>query len=613
MKQTNILIVHRDIRDLHTIFYYLYDNPDYNILSGTGLDMVLRIIKEKYIDLVIIDFEAVSKQQESYFNALSNSSLEKDITTIFILQPDQDNFFVTAYNQFTIDFIKKPVLQEELIFRIQQIFTLKDAKIGLNNASINNIANETEIDKLVAVQIAKAGEELAFQYKQNIVAIENEKQDLENQLDQLTEAKRRVDDEKYKLKASVVAIEDEKQKLNAAIKNAEEEKNNMQALITNNEGEKSKLQATIRNVEEEKSKMQILIANNEEEKNKLQATIRNIEEEKNKLQISLKTYETSRIEIIDHPANHDLIEEELEKQRKSLEADTIRLEGLKEELEKQKKSLETDTIRLEGLKEELEKQKKSLEADTIRLTTQKELLQADTIQLNTQKELLEAEALKYASSAKTQESKEGTIIKAFKEKDLVPVFEYILPNELSQKIQASEDAQDIHYYSRTATLLIHFNLPEKIEKYLPQIENIIQKYQLEKITGAKNVITYLSGITDGADQNPEKYAIFAALEIKQVVNQLILKEPDLQVNIGINTGGLIAGSIAGKKFGYDVWGDMSQITKATSKDRPLFISILEDAYKYVSQEVICDFIGETVTKRNGRVKVYEVKSFKVNS
>jgi len=132
-------------------------------------------------------------------------------------------------------------------------------------------------------------------------------------------------------------------------------------------------------------------------------------------------------------------------------------------------------------------------------------------------------------------------------------------------------------------------LLQRLEKYFTEFDQIIAKYNLEKIKTIGDAYMALSGVTENKPK-PAVRACLAALEIREFMR----KERELaqalgkefwEIRIGLHMGPLVAGIIGSTKFSFDVWGDTVNIAsraEAVSKKGHITItsSIEERVRKY---------------------------------
>ncbi|KAG2378379.1 hypothetical protein C9374_008522 [Naegleria lovaniensis] len=88
-------------------------------------------------------------------------------------------------------------------------------------------------------------------------------------------------------------------------------------------------------------------------------------------------------------------------------------------------------------------------------------------------------------------------------------------------------------------------------------DDLIDKYQLEKIKTIGDAYFCVGGLHNNSQSDHPERALRFAIDTLLVIRSYNLENMERQVNIriGLNTGGVVAGVIGRKKFAYDLWGD----------------------------------------------------------
>ena len=120
---------------------------------------------------------------------------------------------------------------------------------------------------------------------------------------------------------------------------------------------------------------------------------------------------------------------------------------------------------------------------------------------------------------------------------------------------------DIKGYSIISEKLSLVELINKIDHYFSAFDEIITKYELEKIKTIGDAYMAIGGLSTDA-KTGAKNAILAALEMQIFVETEFKNESqseNIELRIGIHTGTVIAGIVGLKKLQYDIWGDTVNI------------------------------------------------------
>ena len=118
-------------------------------------------------------------------------------------------------------------------------------------------------------------------------------------------------------------------------------------------------------------------------------------------------------------------------------------------------------------------------------------------------------------------------------------------------------------FSNKATQMTPKELIHQLDYYFSKFDEIILKYQLEKIKTIGDAYMAVGGVGTN-NENTEIKTALAALDIRNFMQNEIITRKAFgkdywDIRIGIHSGGLIGGVIGKHKFSYDVWGDTVNI------------------------------------------------------
>ncbi|PWL28284.1 MAG: hypothetical protein DCO96_09935 [Fluviicola sp. XM-24bin1] len=153
-------------------------------------------------------------------------------------------------------------------------------------------------------------------------------------------------------------------------------------------------------------------------------------------------------------------------------------------------------------------------------------------------------------------------------------------------------------------------LLQRLEKYFTRFDEIITKYNLEKIKTMGDAYMALSGVTENKPKSAVR-ACLAALEIRE----FMMKERDLaramnreywDIRIGLHMGPLVAGIIGSSKFSFDVWGDTVNIAaRAEAASKKGHITITSSIQEQVSKYMEATARGPIeIHKRGGSIDMF---------
>lgn len=160
------------------------------------------------------------------------------------------------------------------------------------------------------------------------------------------------------------------------------------------------------------------------------------------------------------------------------------------------------------------------------------------------------------------------------------------------------------------------HLIQTLEKYFIKFDEIILKYDLEKIKTIGDAYMATAGVTENTPF-PAIRACLAAIELRNYMiteqeTAIAMKKDFWEVRIGLHMGPLVTGIIGTSKFSYDVWGDTVNIasrTEASSKNNS--ISITKTIYDEIE-----DFFKTTprgnvdIKKRGGSIEMFYLEKIK---
>lgn len=160
------------------------------------------------------------------------------------------------------------------------------------------------------------------------------------------------------------------------------------------------------------------------------------------------------------------------------------------------------------------------------------------------------------------------------------------------------------------------HLIKQLEKHFTRFDEIIKKYNLEKIKTIGDAYMALSGVTESKPM-PAIRACLAALEIREYLRTerdiaIAMNRDFWEVRIGIHMGPLVAGIIGSSKFSFDVWGDTvniaSRAESATRKGRITITAAIamevEDYFELKSRGQI------EIHKRGGSIEMFYLERLK---
>lgn len=174
---------------------------------------------------------------------------------------------------------------------------------------------------------------------------------------------------------------------------------------------------------------------------------------------------------------------------------------------------------------------------------------------------------------------------------------------------------DFTAFTKHAKDLTPLELINRLKDYFNKFDEIIERYNLEKIKTIGDAYMALAGVNEDNHQ-PAVRATLAALEIRNYV--LSQKTIDIATNktpwdirIGIHLGPLVAGIIGTKKMSFDIWGDTVNIAaRAEQHSIKNNITITDSVVEHIKEYFNITYRGEIQVKHGGQVKMYFVNELK---
>ncbi|MBK7131024.1 MAG: hypothetical protein IPM74_18755 [Crocinitomicaceae bacterium] len=238
----------------------------------------------------------------------------------------------------------------------------------------------------------------------------------------------------------------------------------------------------------------------------------------------------------------------------------------------------------------LEDQKKKVEAQKAKIEHQKELLEKE-------KEKVEQLLLNILPEGTAEELKKEGRSKARYYKNVSVMF------------------TDFVGFSKIAEEMKPQELVQKLDSYFSKFDEIIEKYDLEKIKTIGDSYMCAGGVPIRNKSNAIEVTL-SALEIKDYMldrqKQAVEGgQKEWEIRIGINTGEVIAGVIGIKRFAYDIWGaTVNQAQRMEMHGQPGTVNVSGNTYEYIAPYFECTYRGKVQTKHKGMLDMYYVSGIK---
>nr|CAG4713841.1 unnamed protein product [Naegleria fowleri] len=222
----------------------------------------------------------------------------------------------------------------------------------------------------------------------------------------------------------------------------------------------------------------------------------------------------------------------------------------------------------------------------------------------------------------TQEKKHNALLAEEKSKS-EHLLRNILPEAVAAKLKSGETFiaekfnditcffSDMVNFTNMSSSLNPSELVMMLNTVVNGFDALTDKYNLEKIKTIGDAYFCVGGLhLQSTSDHPERCLRFS-IEALTVVHDYNRGNSDQQINIriGLNTGGAVAGVIGTKKFAYDLWGDTINVaSRMESTSLPGRIHLSRSTYERV-HDLEFDFEERSVeVKGKGKCQTYLLKA-----
>ncbi|HEX6224321.1 MAG TPA: adenylate/guanylate cyclase domain-containing protein [Chryseolinea sp.] len=206
----------------------------------------------------------------------------------------------------------------------------------------------------------------------------------------------------------------------------------------------------------------------------------------------------------------------------------------------------------------------------------------------------------------------------------------ILPAETAHELETNGHAQT-RFYESVTVLFADFRgfssisrtlppqeLVAELNEYFIAFDEIVEKYNLEKIKTIGDAYMCAGGIPTANDTHP-----FNAVEAGLAMQDYMTKRNAARtanglepwgLRIGAHIGPIVAGVVGKKKYAYDIWGDTVNIaSRMESSSEGGRVNISSSLYDIVKDRYRCHYRGKIFAKNIGEIDMYFVESGNSNS
>ncbi len=199
----------------------------------------------------------------------------------------------------------------------------------------------------------------------------------------------------------------------------------------------------------------------------------------------------------------------------------------------------------------------------------------------------------------------------------------ILPKNIADELKEKGFSEAKHF-GNVSIMFIEFvefskisenfgpeKLVSEINYYFKGFDQIINKYQLEKIKSFGGAYLAVSGMSNPLDENAVTL-VKASIEILNFVREYKIKGGAFEIKIGIHSGPVVAGIVGSKKFAFDVWGDVvNTAARMEQHGEADNINVSLESYHKIKNTFDCRHRGKISIKNKGEYDMYIVENYKL--
>jgi adenylate cyclase len=200
----------------------------------------------------------------------------------------------------------------------------------------------------------------------------------------------------------------------------------------------------------------------------------------------------------------------------------------------------------------------------------------------------------------------------------------VLPVAIADRLQKGEKVEaesfpevtvlfaDVVGFTKLAAELGPKSVANLLNELFEIFDDLSEKYKLEKIKTIGDCYMAVAGVPDRSPTHAQQMADFSleALALLHQENQRMSR--NLQIRIGMHSGTVAAGIIGRKKFAYDLWGDVVNVTsRLEGTAEPMKIHVSESVHARLEDSYLFEQRGEVELRNRGKLRTYYLIGKKV--
>jgi class 3 adenylate cyclase len=193
----------------------------------------------------------------------------------------------------------------------------------------------------------------------------------------------------------------------------------------------------------------------------------------------------------------------------------------------------------------------------------------------------------------------------------------VLPVAIADRLQKGEKVEaetfpevtvffaDIVGFTKLATELGPRSVATLLNELFEIFDDLAEKHKLEKIKTIGDCYMAVAGVPDRSPTHAQQMADFSLEALAALKSQNKQMSRNLEIRIGMHSGTVAAGIIGRKKFAYDLWGDVVNITsRLEGTAEPMKIHVSESVHARLEDSYLFEERGEVELKNRGKLRTY---------
>ena len=200
----------------------------------------------------------------------------------------------------------------------------------------------------------------------------------------------------------------------------------------------------------------------------------------------------------------------------------------------------------------------------------------------------------------------------------------VLPVAIADRLQKGEKVEaetfpevtvffaDVVGFTKLATELGPRSVANLLNELFEIFDDLAEKYKLEKIKTIGDCYMAVAGVPDRSPTHAQQMADFSLEAVAALKSQNKQMSRNLEIRIGMHSGTVAAGIIGRKKFAYDLWGDVVNVTsRLEGTAEPMKIHVSESVHARLEDSYLFEERGEVELRNRGKLRTYYLIQKKV--